>query len=134
MEAKNADMGESYPSSVQECQFEPVGDWIAREFDFIPTHAVSVLYELGRDQLERLDRPDINEQLIIFPAGWVVMFHPRELEIERFIKQNPAIIADCGFLVYDSESFGILLGMDKPGFVFYSECWEKLQRTLLRIK
>lgn len=37
-------------------------------------------------------------------------------------------VADCGFRIYDSEDFGILLGIDAAGFNFYEAFWIPLYK------
>lgn len=43
-------------------------------------------------------------------------------------------IAKCGFRIYESEDFGIVLGIDEPGYDFYESHWIPLfgERKLCR--
>ncbi len=127
MEAKKNKSGES----ISHYQItEPIGNWVAREFDFISTETVENMYDLRSEQLIRLDTPSEQEILLHWPAHWRTMFHPRDDELADFIRSHPDMIAKFGFLVYDSKDLGLLLGMDESGYVFYAEVWERLRALI----
>ena len=59
-----------------------------------------------------------------WPAAWGWMFHPKD--DEDWIRDNPKLVAQAGFLVYDCDEAGILLGVDGAGYDFYEAHWAKL--------
>lgn len=59
-----------------------------------------------------------------FPAMWGWLFHPRYSSDEDWIRENAEEIAkECGFLIYESDETGILLGIDGAGYDFYEKHW-----------
>jgi len=61
-----------------------------------------------------------------FPCGWGTLFNPSEnIDIEWF-KENADEIAKLGFYIFESDDFGILLGIDAGGFDFYEVYWTPL--------
>lgn len=64
-----------------------------------------------------------------WPAAWGTLFHPGETLDEDWIRSNPEIVATCGFLVYDCDEAGILLGIDGAGYDFYASHWIPLYRA-----
>ena len=51
-----------------------------------------------------------------YPAGWGTMFHPEWSLDEEWIREHVKEVERCGFLVYDSDETGILLGIDGCGY------------------
>lgn len=54
---------------------------------------------------------------------WGTMFEPEEIDKEwitgEYCEPHLQEVADCGFRIYDTEDFGILLGIDGAGYSFY---------------
>lgn len=63
-----------------------------------------------------------------WPAAWGTMFHPSESFDEEWVRNNADAVARLGFLVYDSDETGILLGVDGAGYDFYDQHWLPLYR------
>jgi len=61
-----------------------------------------------------------------WPAMWGWMFHPKEGLDEEWIRNHPELPAQAGFLVYDCDEAGILLGVDGAGYSFHDTHWAKL--------
>lgn len=47
----------------------------------------------------------------------------------RWFRDNLEAVADCGFLVYESDETDLLIGIDGAGYDFYSSHWEPLYRA-----
>ncbi len=107
-------------------QKEPIGDWISREFDFLPAPAIQALAETGFDQIRRLDDPD--GAYILQPTKGHTLFHPKDNVIECYVRDNPHAISHLGFFVFDSKCFGVLLVPKNNRFVFIDDNWEDLRR------
>ena len=71
----------------------------------------------------------IYEPSLAWPAGWGYLFHPKNVIDEEWIRRNLDKVAECGFLVYNSEETGILLGIDGAGYDFYEAYWLPLYRA-----
>ena len=56
------------------------------------------------------------------------MFHPDSSLDEEWIRENIEDIEELGFLIYDTEETGILLGIDAGGFDFYEAFWIPLYK------
>jgi len=64
-----------------------------------------------------------------WPAGWGTLFNPGDSSDEDWITQNADRIADeCGFVVYECDEVGTLLGIDGGGYDFYEQHWLPLYR------
>lgn len=48
---------------------------------------------------------------------------------EEWIEKNLQTVADLGFRIYESEDFGILIGIDGAGFDFYTAFWQPLYKA-----
>jgi hypothetical protein len=108
---------------------EPVGDWVARQFDFIPARAVIQLCECGAERLVGVNAPKSE----LSPARWPktrYLSHPREIELHNRIRNHAQEIRDLGFWVYESLFFGLLLETERNGHLFYQQNWEALQAFL----
>lgn len=68
--------------------------------------------------------------MIIWPEDWVLMYQPLKGGLENWIRENAGKVADCGFLVYDTGYFGIILFMCNGGPELSPRSWEKLQILL----
>lgn len=104
----------------------PVGNWVNEQFDFIPVAAIERLFYSGADPLECIHRED--ERVVFMPVTG--MFHPRENELQRRIRERIDIVSSFGFSVYESDYFGLLLSPDEEGHLFYQPAWEELQEVL----
>ena len=49
--------------------------------------------------------------------------------LDYHLQENTEEVEGCGFLVYDSDETGILLGLDSCGFDFYDSHWIPLYKT-----
>lgn len=63
---------------------------------------------------------------LAWPAAWGWMFHPKNCIDEDWIRNHPELPAQAGFLVYDCDEAGILLGVDGAGYSFHDTHWAKL--------
>jgi len=64
-----------------------------------------------------------------WPAGWGTLFNPKDSSDEDWVKRNAEQIADkCGFLVYECDEVGLILGIDGGGYDFYEQHWLPLYR------
>ena len=81
---------------------EAVKLWVERDFSNIPTELIKKAFKDDFEELELLSSkyPELDK-------------HIREVE-------------ECGFLVYESDETGILLGVDGCGYDFYEDHWKPL--------
>ncbi len=99
--------------------------WVNRDFSNIPTELIKKAFLENPEELELLssEYPELD-----YPAGWGTMFHPEFSLDEEWIRENIDEVEQCGFLVYDSDETGILLGVDGAGYDFYDAHWIPLYR------
>lgn len=104
---------------------EAVKLWVNRDFSNIPTELVKKAFKDNYEELELLssEYPELD-----YPAGWGTMFHPEWSLDEKWIREHIKEVEKCGFLIYDSDETGILLGVDGCGYDFFSEHWTPLYR------
>lgn len=53
------------------------------------------------------------------------MFVPENID-QEWIRRNLQKVADLGFRIYDSDDFGLALGIDGAGYDFYEAFWTPL--------
>jgi hypothetical protein len=104
---------------------EAVRLWVTKEFSFIPTSLVLKAYKDNPEELELLSS-EYPEYAYPCAHGW--MFHPDSSLDEEWIRENIEDIEELGFLIYDTEETGILLGIDAGGFDFYEAFWIPLYK------
>lgn len=63
-----------------------------------------------------------------FPCGWSTLFAPKDSSDIDWLRDHAEEVAKLGFYVFDSEDFGVLLGIDAGGFDFYDAYWMPLYR------
>ena len=102
---------------------EAVKLWVERDFSNIPTELIKKAFKDNFEELELLSSkyPELD-----YPAGWGWMFHPGCSFDEEWIRNHIREVEECGFLVYDSDETGILLGVDGMGYDFYEDHWKPL--------
>ena len=105
---------------------EAVRLWTSRDFSAIPTELIKKAYKENPEELELLSStwPELD-----FPAGWGYMFRPDNSLDEQWIRDNIDIVESIGFLVYDAEETGILLGVDGMGYCFVDAHWTPLYKA-----
>ena len=94
------------------------------------------LYEVKFDSGEKKMFEQSDIEVIIrdpFPM-WGTMWalsDPTDIEWANGEHLGPHLqeVADCGFRIYESEDFGILLGVDGAGYNFYDEHWIPLYKA-----
>jgi len=62
-----------------------------------------------------------------WPAMWGTHWCPNGWDQDWF-RDNAKAVAACGFVVYESDETGILLGIDGAGYDFYEAHWLPLYR------
>lgn len=95
---------------------EAAREWV-REFNAIPTEAVALIFEHSRTKYP------LDQDAYDYPASWGVMWTFEDPLDEDWARQNIDTIRQCGFLVYDNELLGIVLGIDGGGYDFYESHW-----------
>lgn len=85
------------------------------------------------DTCERRDRPCDETRwggaVHGWPAAHSYLFSPNDRMDEDFIRDNADTIADtCGFLIYEADETGIVLGIDGGGYSFFDQHWIPLYR------
>ncbi len=63
-----------------------------------------------------------------FPCGWGTLFAPMDPCDIRWFDAHKDEVAKLGFFVFESDEYGILLGLDAGGFDFYDAYWIPLYR------
>jgi len=64
-----------------------------------------------------------------FPCGWGTLFAPSDSCDQDWFLENAEEVANLGIFVFESEDFGILLGIDGGGFDFYEAYWIPLYKV-----
>lgn len=64
-----------------------------------------------------------------FPCGWGTLFNPKESLDQEWIEKNAEKVTECGIFVFESDIFGILLGIDGGGYDFYESHWIPLYKA-----
>ena len=100
--------------------------WVDREFSNIPSGLIKRAYKENPEELELLSS---EYPIYDWPAGWGYLFHPDFSLDEEWIRENIETVEKCGFLVYDCEETGILLGIDGGGYSFYENHWIPLYKA-----
>lgn len=84
------------------------------------------LYKIRLDNGEEIEKytDDIE---VIDKEGWLPMWSTMwtfsESIDEEWCEMHKQEVADCGFRIYESEDFGIVLGIDGAGYDFYESHW-----------
>ena len=100
-------------------QKEACSKWI-HEFSLISTSLIIKAFKDDPDELEILSS---EYPVYAWPCAHGWMFHPEYESDEEWIREHVEDVESCGFLVYDSEETGILLGVDGGGYSFMDEHW-----------
>ena len=66
---------------------------------------------------------NLGEPELAFPCGWGTLFAPMDPCDRRWFEANKEEVAKLGFFVFESDDYGILLGLDAAGFDFYDAYW-----------
>ena len=100
----------------------------AKDFAGIPTQLIIKAYRDDPENLECLNSQSFFEErgLEYWPAMWGWMFKPSDWTDEEWIMRNIEEVEKCGFLIYECEFCGILLGIDSAGHNFYESYWRRL--------
>jgi|GEM_PF-6449648 len=100
----------------------------AKDFSVIPTGLIQKAYKDNPEDLECLNSEEYFEErpLEYFPAMWGWMFRCEDWTDEEWIRRNIGEVEKIGFLIYDCEFCGILLGMNSCGHDFYQSYWKPL--------
>lgn len=61
-----------------------------------------------------------------FPCGWGTLFSPKDPCDVRWFEQNAEEVSKLGIYVFESDLYGVLLGIDAGGFDFYEAYWVPL--------
>ena len=101
-----------------------------KDFSNIPTSLIREVYKNNPEELECLNSEKCFEErpLEYFPAMWGWMFHPDDWTDEEWIKRNIDKVEEIGFIIYEYEHCGILLGINGVGFNFYDAFWTPLYK------
>jgi len=137
-------------------EMEACKEWVQSEFSNIPTELIKKAYPYEKEELELLaggtpsclycgaELEEDNLQpcpyceksegveyrpTLGWPACWGTMFHPEESLDEDWIRENTQKVVGCGFLIYDCDEVGILLGVDGAGYNFYDAHWLPLYQA-----
>jgi hypothetical protein len=98
---------------------EACARWMG-DFSPIPTSLIVRAFTNAPEELDLLSS-ELPEYAWPCAHGW--MFHPEHLTDEEWIIENIEAVEACGFLIYDSDETGILLGVDGGGYSFLEEHW-----------
>lgn len=63
-----------------------------------------------------------------FPTGWGTLFSPKSSFDSEWMAKNADQISKLGIFVFDSDIYGIILGIDAGGFDFYDAYWIPLYK------
>jgi hypothetical protein len=100
----------------------------AKDFSSIPTELIKKAYKDDPENLICLNSEEYFEErpLEYFPAMWGCMFKCDDWTDEEWIKKNIDEVEKIGFIIYECEYCGILLGMNSCGHDFYEAYWQPL--------
>jgi hypothetical protein len=130
--------------------------WVQRDFSMIPTTLLEKAYERDYydeiqilaptfDDFKKEYREDngceqecdecCDECLEIYEQynpkipmwGWV--FSPDDPCDQKWIRKHADKVAECGFIVYETDEIGVYLGVDGAGYDFYESHWLPLYRA-----
>lgn len=112
--------------NVETVTRKEVENW-ARDFNEIPTFAVAKLAALDIESIREITETD--DEYAEFLPMWNTMWTVRDLALQEWIKNNPEIMQECGFRVYESDAFEVIFGIDGAGYDFYSAHWIPLYKA-----
>ena len=125
VEANWEDMHEITPP----CVGDRVYIWEEKEYgNILETNNDIYTVELESDSKNvYLSREDFEvDKESCFPM-WGTMFEPEDIDkdwiLGNYCESHLQEVANCGFRIYESEDFGILLGIDGAGYDFYESHW-----------
>ena len=72
-------------------------------------------------EIEKVDDTE-NDDVYRLPM-WSTLFSPRNQYDQNWVLDNLQEISDLGFLIYQCDECGILLGIDSAGHDFYEAYW-----------
>ena len=100
----------------------------AKDFSNIPTELIKKEYQDEPENLVCLNSEKYFEErpLEYWPAMWGWLFKCNDWTDEEWIKRNIGKVEEIGFIIYDCEYCGILLGMNSCGHDFYESYWQPL--------
>jgi len=100
----------------------------AKDFSSIPTELIKKAYKDDPENLVCLNSEEYFEEhyLEYFPAIWGWMFKADDWTDEEWIRKNVKAVEEIGFIIYECEYCGILLGMNSCGHDFYEAYWKPL--------
>lgn len=99
--------------------------WINRGFNQITSAFLKDEYERERITMNRLtgSRP------LTFPSITKKMFNPRNFDDEKWFRNNLEKVEQCGFVMYESDLCGVLLGMGGCRYSISDNPWQLLYQT-----
>lgn len=106
-------------------------DWIEGHFNFIPFSVFKRLANYDKDILNycssvlQLIGAEVDEDgVFVLPEMlWDTLFNPKEIIDDLWIREHLDYTVACGLYVFDSNDFGLLLGIDGGGYDFYTDHW-----------
>jgi hypothetical protein len=103
----------------------------AGDFDSIPAGLIIKAYKDDPENLECLNTPEFLENIYLecWPAMWGWLFRSSDWTDEEWIKCNIEKVEACGFLIYNCEYCGILLGVNGCGYNFHDTHWLRLYKA-----
>ena len=100
----------------------------ADDFSAIPTGLIIQAYKENPENLECLNTSEFLDNIYLdyWPAMWGWLFKCRDWTDEEWIRRNISKVEEIGFIIYDCEHCGILLGINSAGHDFYEAYWKPL--------
>lgn len=103
-------------------KLEAVKKWV-QEWNSIPTEAVRIILE-HEGIYSPLNVPEEDlENMYAYPAAWGTMWTFGDSLDDNWALEHLEELYDLGIIVYQSDSLGIVFGIDGAGYDFYDHHW-----------
>ena len=101
--------------------------WV-REFNAFPTTMIEKLITLEPDSWHEIT-PNIEERKTDFLPMWGWVWQMTDICDIDWLENNLEEVAECGFSIYESDEFGVFIGIDGAGYNFYEKHWLPLYKA-----
>ena len=112
-------------------RFETIKDatraWIG-EFNAFPITMIEKLITLEPNSWYEIT-PNIEESETDFLPMWGWIWQMTDICDTDWLENNLEEVAECGFRIYESDEFGLFIGIDGAGYDFYKEHWIPLYKA-----
>lgn len=101
--------------------------WIG-EFNAFPTTMIEKLITLEPDTWHEIT-PNIEKCETVFLPMWGWVWQMTDICDIDWLENNLDEVVKCGFSIYESDEFGLFIGINGGGYDFYEEHWLPLYKA-----